>query len=227
MARLDVAINDTVTFSGAGYQTVEVTITGDSKTISFFVPPVLTANEVLIALLWDDYTADLDLHMFGPGDLVYYSSPEGVVNWEYTDKNLSWPYAQWKDYSGSTVGLEVTTIYQLNYSAIYEFVGYLWSRVDGGDPTYNWNNVSASMLVFGGSATGLSGLYFHADAPNPPAGFDYGFWSPFSFRPDGTGNLDVIEDTTPFDPPISIASIDRGDQQQISCSYAYCPYRLP
>jgi len=228
LASLQVAINDTLTFSGAGYQTVSVVVYGTSTDISFIIPPTLSSNEVFVAIIWDDFTADVDLHMFGPGDLVYYSSPEGVVNWEYTDKNLSYPFAQWQDYTSSVVGLEVTRIYQLNFSAIYEFVGYLWSRVDGGDDSYSWNNIDASMLVFGGSATGLStGLFFEANAPTPPAGFDYGFWSPFSFRPDGTGNLDIVEDVTPFDPPISIASIDAGSQQFISCSYAYCPYRLP
>jgi len=227
VANVLIATNDTVTFSGAGYQSVSLVIYGSDTEMVILVPPTLSPTELFTCGLWLDTTSDLDWHMFGPGNRTQYPTDEGVVNWAWVDKSLESPYATWQDESG-VVGIEVTQIAKLNYSAPYDFMLFLWSRVGGDDPTVSWASVQASIFIYGGSATGIGSYSWHAVAPTPPAGTDYGYWSPFTLQPNGQGGLTVIQKSNPFDPPISISDIDANTQLYYACEYPdYCPYPMP
>jgi len=224
-----IATNDTVTFSGAGYQTVEIEIDGTSSEMSILIPPALDPNEIFTAAIWMDTDYDLDWHMFGPGNRTQYPTQEGVVNWAWIDKSLEAPYAMWHDYSTSgLLGIEVTTISKLNVSATYDFMLYLWSRVGGGDTTATWPTVEASVFIFGGSNTGIGSYTYTPVPPTPPAGFEYVYFSPFSLRPTGSGSLEIVDYTNPFDPAVSEADINANNQLFYPCDYpTYCPYPLP
>jgi len=224
-----IATNDTLTISGFGYQTVTVVIYGADTTLTFLVPPTLGPNEVVTAALWDNtFGADLDWHMVGPGNRTQYPTDEGAVDWQYVDKALELPFATWHDYSSSLWGGEVIDIKQLNTSAEYDFFLFLWSRITGGDDSVTWANTDPSVFVFGGSATGLGAHAYYGLPPNPPTGFEYGFWSPFSFLPTGSGSLQVVDDLSPWDPAISESDIQSNAKLFYPCAYpTYCPYRLP
>jgi hypothetical protein len=203
---------------------------GVGSHVIFLLPPVLAPNEVVVAALWDgSQGADLDLHMMGPGNRTQYPTDEGVVDWAWLDKKAELPYASWTDISNPSVWSgEVIDIAKLNYSSPYDFMLFLWSRITGGDDSVTWGNTSPAMFLYGGSATGLGYAAWYSGQPTPPPGFDYGYWSPFSLQPDGSGHLRIVDDSSPYDPAISLADIAANNQLYYPCEYpTYCPYPLP
>jgi len=229
-ASLLVAQNDTVSFSGTGYQTVTVEIYGSDTEIAFLIPPSLSPTELFTGILWLDDDYSVDWHMFGPGNRTQYPTQEGVVNWAWVDKSEEAPYAHYYDYSNPNVaGCEIIRIAQLNYSAPYDFTMYLWSRVGGGDPTATWPKVQARIYIFGGSLTGIgSYTWSPLPVPTPPAGSEYVFYAPFTLQPSGTGKLNVIAKSNPYDPAVTDDTINNNSQVYYPCEYpTYCPYPLP
>jgi hypothetical protein len=112
---------------------------------------------------------------------------------------------------------------------VYDFMLFLWSRISGGDSSVTWQNTHPAMFVFGGSASGVGSAAYYASEPTPPAGFEYGFWSPFSLQPTSTG-FGIVDDNTvsAWEPAISIANISANADVWYPCSYpTYCPYHLP
>jgi len=166
--------------------------------------------------------------MMGPGNRTQYPTFEGVVDWAWIDKTLESPYAGWTDVSSNVWGGEVIQINKLNMTAPYDFMLFLWSRISGGDNSVTWGNTSPSLFVFGGASTGLGYYVAYSGQPVPPAGFDYGYWSPFTFAPMAGGFLEIVEHSNPYDPAISLADEASGAQLFYPCQYAtYCPYALP
>ena len=197
-----------------------MTFYGLGSSITFLMPPVLTPNEVYVALLWDNNNqADLDLHMLSVGNAtIFGSSFPGAVDWQYPDKTEAAPFASWTEISSSIYSGEVVHISQLNFKVPYDFVAFLYSRINGGDNSITWGNTHPSMYLYGGSATGLGYAAWYTGQPNAPAGFDYGYWSPFYLEPNASGtSLDIIDDLTPFDPPISNANITAREIGRASC----------
>jgi len=184
--------------------------------------------EVKVAATWSDASAwDLDFNMFGPGDTVYYdAATAGVVNWEYLDKKDALPFALWTERSNG-YGCETIEIRNLSMGSNYEFMLFDWSRVGNNDATADFKRVGAYIYLWGGSATGIKSTLFGAAPPTPPAGAVIAFWQPFILQSTGASTLPTVKVVNSFDPTVTQTAIDNGTPLYWSCSYSYCPYKIP
>lgn len=218
--------NPNITVSGAGYETATYTIS--SSTTSLFLPVsrTLSSQEVKVAAIWPDSSFDVDLNLFGPGNVTLYdAATAGVVNWEYIDKTAGLPFGRWTEKS-SNFGAETIEISELSRTDNYEFMVFDWSRVGLNDPSAEFAKLNLYVYIWGGSSTGIRNSAFRASPPTPPSGFAYVFWQPFILQNTGS-SLHTLLVTNSFNPAISQSSISNSDPLFYSCIQTFCPYSIP